>query len=107
MADNQRHYGKWTREELRNAEVTASRFLEDNSAQIADTLRAKTRFLETLVQRLSMKQTTFDDRLEYLARVSEIAQLIQADADGFFELASNPVVARILTTVSRKKPGRP
>jgi hypothetical protein len=106
MPDDQRHYGKWSREELRNAEVTASRFLEDNSGQIADTIQAKTKFLETLVQRLSMKKTSFDDRLEYLARISEIARLIQADADGFFELASNPVVARLLTTVPRKKSGR-
>jgi hypothetical protein len=107
MRDDHRHYGKWTREELRNAEVTATRFLEDNCAQIADTMRAKTRFLETLVQRLSLKQTSFNDRLEYLARISEIARLIEADADGFFDLASNPVVARILTTVPRKSPGRP
>lgn len=106
MPENERHYGKWTREELRSAEVTASRFLEDNCAQIADTMRAKTKFLETLMQRLATKKTTFDDRLEYLARISEIARLIQADADGFFELASNPVVARILTTVPRKKPRR-
>jgi hypothetical protein len=53
-----------------------------------------------------MKKTGFDDRLEYLARISEIARLIQSDADGFFELASNPVVARILTSVPQKKPGR-
>ena len=101
-----RSYGKWSREELKNAEVTASRFLEDNCAQIAETIRGKAKFLETLVQRLSMRKTAFDDRLEYLARISEIARLIQADADGFFELASNPVVARILTTVPKKKPGR-
>lgn len=107
MPDDHRHYGKWSKEELRNAEATASRFLEDNSSQIAETIRAKAKFLDALVQRLSNKKTPFDDRLEYLARISEIAQLIQADADGFFELASNPVVARILTTVPRiKKPGR-
>jgi len=106
MPDEQRHYGKWSREELKNAEVTASRFLEDNCAQIADTIRAKTKFLEALVERLSVKGTGFDDRLEYLARISEISRLIQSDADGFFELASNPVVARILTTVPPKKPGR-
>jgi hypothetical protein len=106
MPNDHRQYGNWSREELRNAEVTASRFLEDNSGQIADTIRAKAKFLETLVERLSSRKTEFDDRLEYLARISEIARLIQADADGFFELASNPVVARILTTVPRKKPGR-
>lgn len=102
LPDNNRHYGKWSREELRNAEATASQFLEENSVQIADTMRAKVRFLESLIQRISLKKTTFDDRLEYFARISEIAALIQADADGFFELASQPMVARILGTVPQK-----
>ena len=101
MPDENRPYDKWSREELRNAETTASQFLEENSAQIAETMRAKIRFLEILVQRLSMKQTCFQDRLEYFARVSEVAQLIQGDADGFFELASQPVVAGILATVDK------
>jgi hypothetical protein len=96
------HYGKWSRQELRNAEATARRFLEDNSVQISETMRAKARFLETLFQRLAVRQTSFEDRLEYLARISEIARLIQADADGFFELASQPVVARILGSVRQK-----
>ena len=102
MGNDDRHYSKWSKEELRKAEATASQFLEENSSQIADTMRAKAKFLETLIQRISMKKTTFDDRLEYFARVSEIARLIQDDADGFFELASQPVVARILGTVPRK-----
>lgn len=100
--NNHRHYGKWSREELRNAEATARQFLEDNSAPIADTMRAKARFLETLVHRISLKKTTFDERLDYFARISEIARLIQEDADGFFELASQPMVARILGTIPQK-----
>lgn len=99
---NERPYGKWTRQELRNAESTASRFLEENSTQIADTMRAKAKFLETLIQRVSLQKTSFPDRLDYLARISEIAALIQEDADGFFQLASQPVVARILSTVPKK-----
>jgi GAF domain-containing protein len=100
--DNNRHYGKWSREELRNAEATARQFLEDNSAPIADTMRAKAKFLETLVHRISLKKTTFEERLDYFARISEIARLIQEDADGFFELASQPMVARILGTIPQK-----
>jgi hypothetical protein len=100
--DNNRHYGKWSREELRNAEATARQFLEDNSAPIADTMRAKAKFLETLVYRISLKKTTFEERLDYFARISEIARLIQEDADGFFELASQPMVARILGTIPQK-----
>jgi hypothetical protein len=100
--DNNRHYGKWSHQELRNAEATARQFLEENSSQIADTMRAKSKFIETLVQRVALQKTTFDDRLEYFARISEVARLIQQDADGFFELASQPVVARILGTVPQK-----
>ena len=102
MPDDQSHYGKWSREELRNAETTASRFLEENSGQIAETMRTKARFLETLIQRFSNPQAEFQERLEYFARISEIARLIEADANGFFELASQPMVARILGTVPRK-----
>jgi hypothetical protein len=97
--DDNHPYGKWSPEELHNAQKTACQFLEENCAQIAETLRAKVKFLETLIHRLSLKRTSFEDRLEYFARVSEIAKLIEDDADGFFELASQPMVARILGTV--------
>lgn len=100
--DEPADYGKWNGQELRNAESTASQFLEENCNQIADTLRAKVGFLENLIQRLASRNTSFHDRLEYFARISEIARLVQADADGFFELASQPVVARILGTVGQK-----
>jgi len=103
MPDDQRHYGKWTRDELRKAEVTAGQFLAENSSQIADTIRAKAKYLDALIHQLSSSRTSLEDRLEYFARVSEIARLIQDDADGFFELASQPVVARILSTVPRKQ----
>ncbi len=102
MPENNRPYSKWTMEELRSAEATARQFLEDNSGQIADTMRAKARFLETLLHRISLPKTSFEDRLEYFARISEVAELIQQDADGFFALASQPVVARILGTVRKK-----
>ena len=102
MSNNQRHYNQWTKDQLRQAEATASQFLQENSQEIANTMRAKAKFLETLFQRLSDKNTGFDERLEYFARVSEIARLIQDDADGFFELASQPTVARIVGSVRRK-----
>lgn len=101
MPDNHKPYGKWTREELRTAEATAREFLHDNSSQIADTMRAKTKYLETLIHRVALPKTSFEDRLEYFARISEIAELIQNDADGFFALASQPVIARILKSVRR------
>jgi hypothetical protein len=102
MPEHRRPYGKWTREELLGAESTAKQFLQDNSGAIADTMRAKAKYLETLIQRVSHPKTSFDDRLEYFARISEIAELIRQDADGFFQLASQPVVARILKSVRQK-----
>jgi hypothetical protein len=99
----QRPYDNWSSEELRNAEAIASQFLEEHGSQIAETMRAKARFLENLLQRVSLPQTTFADRLEYFARISEIARLIQDDADGFFGLASRPLVARLIRTVPRKQ----
>src|SRR5215813_1968606 len=101
-SDPKRPYGKWTSEELRGAESTASQFLDENREQIAETLRAKTKFLETLIQRLAHPKTSFEDRLDYFARISEIARLIEEDADGFFRLASQPMVARILSGVGKK-----
>lgn len=102
MPEPERHYGKWSRDELRQAEATASQFLVENSTHIADTMRTKAKCLELLFQRLSNPQCGFDERLECFARVAEIAKLIEEDADGFFELASQPVVARILATVPKK-----
>ena len=99
MLENHKPFERWTREELIGAESTARQFLEDNSSEIAETLRAKTSYLESLIKRVAHPQTTFDDRLEYFARISELAALIQDDADGFFSLASQPVVARILKSV--------
>jgi hypothetical protein len=99
MLDDQPQYGKWSKEELENAEGIASRFLAENSEPIAEAIRAKLRFLEVLIQRFSDPKAEFEERLEYFARISEVARLIAADADGFFELASQPLVARILGTV--------
>ena len=97
------NYGKWNKEQLRKAEATARQFLEENGVQISDTLQTKVKFLETLVNRLSQKNTTLDQRLDCFARIAEIAQLLKDDAEGFFELASQPVVARILSTVKPHK----
>ncbi len=91
-----RNRARWSKEELEKAEATAKQFLEDNASQICDTLRAKMKFLELLVHRLSLKKTTLDQRLDCFARLSEVADLLKDDADGFFELASQPVIAKTL-----------
>lgn len=101
MRPDDNNYARWSNDELRKAENTATKFLEDNGSQIAETLRAKVRFVEMLVEKLRSKKTTLDERLDCFARISEIADLLREDADGFFQLASQPVVARILADVKK------
>jgi hypothetical protein len=100
MEQHQRHnYSKWSKEELRKAETTAKRFLEDNGDQISETLKAKVKYLSLLINRLATRKCSLDDRLDCFARIAEISQLLKDDAEGFFELASQPVVAQIINTV--------
>jgi hypothetical protein len=103
MADQRNHYERWSKEELRKAEATAKRFLEDNGNQISNTLKMKLKYLDQLVNRLANRRGSLDDRLDCFARIAEISQLLKDDAEGFFELASQPVVAQILNTVRAKK----
>jgi len=106
MTSDEKHdYSRWSKEELDKAEVTASKFLEQNRVQIAGTLRAKLQFIDALIHRLNSKKATLDQRLDCFARIAEISQLLKEDADGFFQLASQPLVARILSNVKTRKPG--
>lgn len=100
---NRHNYGAWSKEELRKAETTASRFLQDNGEQISETMRAKLKFIEAMICRLSQKKTTLDERLDCFARIAEASELLKSDAEGFFELASQPVVAQILQGVKSRK----
>ena len=95
--DSNRNYSRWSQDDLRKAEATATQFLEDNAEQIAQTLRAKLTFLERMIERLGQKEASLDQRLDSFARVSEIARLLEEDANGFFDLASQPMVARMLS----------
>src|SRR5436853_5740843 len=97
--DRRSSYGKWSKEELRKAEATARQFLEENSSQISDTLRAKVKYLDLLVNRLGTRKGNLDEKLDCFARIAEVAELLKHDAEGFFKLASQPVVAQILNTV--------
>ena len=105
MADRERryNYSKWSKDELKRAESTATQFLEQNGPQITETFRAKMRCLEILVNRLNTKKLTLDQRLDCFARISEISSMMKDEAEGFFELASQPIVARILSSVPQKR----
>ncbi|MBM3776523.1 MAG: hypothetical protein FJW37_15385 [Acidobacteria bacterium] len=104
MADRHRqhNYSKWSKEELVRAESIAGKFLEDNSKEIARSFRVKAECLELLASRLAPVGTPIDQRLDCLAQISEIAAVIQEESEGFFELASQPMVARLLSTVRKK-----
>jgi hypothetical protein len=95
------HYGKWSKEELRKAEATAHQFLVDNGNQISETLNTKVKYLNLLTNRLATRKLSLDERLDCFARIAEISELLKEDAEGFFELASQPVVARLVNTVRR------
>jgi hypothetical protein len=97
------NYGNWSSEELRRAESTAGKFLQDHGSQISETFRAKMKCLEILVDRLNVQKTTLDERLDCFAQIAEISQMLKDQAEGFFELGSQPVVARVLANVRRKK----
>ena len=49
--DSNQNYSRWSQDDLRKAEATATQFLEDNAEQIAQTLRAKLTFLERMIER--------------------------------------------------------
>jgi hypothetical protein len=95
------NYGTWSLDELRRAERTAGAFLRQNSTDISEAFRAKLRYLEILVTRLERKPLGLDERLEHFAQISELAQMIKDESDGFFELGSQPVVARVLSGTKR------
>ena len=89
-------YSKWSEEELRRAESEADRFLNENEWQICENLEAKLALLERLVTSLRGQPRTLDERLDCFARIAEAAGALEEDAKGFFSLASEPVVARLL-----------
>jgi hypothetical protein len=93
------NYSEWSQGELRRAERVAGEFLEENAEEILGTLRAKLKFLQVLIERLDRPAASLDYKLDCFARISELSDFIKDDARGFFELASNPMVARLLSEV--------
>jgi hypothetical protein len=102
MSSHGNDYAKWNERELRRAESVAGRFLSENVDTIGESLRLKVDLLDSLVHRLHHPQLLLDERLHIFAHIEEIARTLQVDAQGFFRMASEPVVARILAQVEPK-----
>jgi len=96
MGRHKNDYSEWSEEELRRAEWEADRFLNENEAQIRENLEAKLALLDGLVKSLGGQQMSLDERLDCFARIAEVSGALEEDAKGFFSLASEPVVARLL-----------
>jgi hypothetical protein len=96
-------YSKWSEEELRRAESEADRFLIENEEQIRENLDAKLALLDRLVKSLGGQPKTLDERLDCFARIAEAAGGLEEDAKGFFSLASEPVVARLLRRAEARR----
>lgn len=92
-------YAKWSEPELRRAESVAERFLQENTGTIVESLRLKVDLLDGLVRSLHDAHLSLDERLHTFARIEEISRALQKDAQGFFHMASEPVVARILSQI--------
>jgi hypothetical protein len=95
------NYDDWSDQELRRAESVAGAFIEENRDPIRESFQLTVHELDDLVKSLC-SSLPLDERLHRFARIAEIARTLEEDAQGFFSLASEPVVARILANVAGK-----
>ncbi len=91
-------YSRWSALELRRAEITARQFLTEKQQDISRAFSSQCEALETLVAMLRDPDLTLEDRLDCFARIAEVSEGIQDCANGFFDLGSQPLVARVLAT---------
>lgn len=91
-------YSRWTGPELLRAETTASQFLAEKQQDISRAFSSQCAALEVLVGMLSKTDMTLEEKLDCFARIGEVSEGIRDCARGFFELGSQPLVARVLST---------
>ena len=89
-------FSRWTAAELARAESTVEEYLNDNGKAITQLLDRQFAVLGRLVASLKRGNLTLEQRLDYFARIADVAEGLQVSAKGFFELGSEPVVARML-----------
>ncbi len=91
------NYSKWSGEELRQAELIAGRFLSNHNHEIYQSFQVQLLAMAELLHRLRSNTCSLEQRLDCFARISELSTMIQGDAQALFDLASEPVVARLLS----------
>lgn len=89
-------YSRWSEAELARAESTAEEFLTRNREQISTIFERQHAALGHLLEILARPDLSLEDRLDCFARVSEMAECLRDCANGFFELAAQPLVARVI-----------
>ena len=91
-------FSQWSGAELERAESTATQFLTEKQDDISRVLARQCAVLERLVEILGTPGLRVEEKLDCFARIAEVSQGIQDCANGFFELGSQPLVARVLAT---------
>jgi hypothetical protein len=98
-SDHSSDYSTWSGAELVLAENAADQFLSGNHLAIWQSFVQQGQVLAGLCAILKRPDLTMEQRLVCFARIAEVSQGVQVCAQGFFELGSQPVVARVLAEV--------
>jgi hypothetical protein len=92
--DSSFDFFRWSDAELARAETTAGQFLAENQMTISQVFARQCAILQRLVAMLGQCEMSLE--LDCLARIGELADGMQKAANGFFDLGSQPLVARML-----------
>ena len=90
-------YECWSAPELVRAERTAATFLSRNHMAIYQAFARQGAVLGKLVAVLKQEDLSLEQRLDCFARIAEVSKGVEDCANGFFELGSEPLVARVLS----------
>ena len=93
-------YSRWSDAELARANTTAEQFLTQNQNEISSVLSRQHGILDVLLALLRRHDLSLEERLDCFARIAETAESLRECANGFFELAAQPLVARTVETGS-------
>jgi hypothetical protein len=100
--DSSFDFSHWTDSELARAETTAGQFLAEHHNTISMVFARQCAILQRMVSMLAQGNLTLEQRLDCYARIGELADGMQRSANGFFELGSQPLVARVLAQTAEQ-----